>query len=158
MKALEILLSFLMSQGRSAVQSSTEAVTHEIVARTRRVVILLTVTVIAIVLFCSGFSMAYAAAADNWANGVEWSSPRFVMGCALTAASLIALLYALGEKRWLAATGLQAAPAAVPPAPPTPSLESAFALLITEFAQDMKASRERAPETPGPSSPNAPQV
>jgi hypothetical protein len=149
MKFLEILLSFIATQGKSFIQGGTEALSEKIVNNARRVAILLAVIVLAIVLFSTGFSMAYTSAIKNLEENGAWLwSAGVLSGMALAAIALTVLCYSLGEKRWLDATGINAkADATPPPAPPRlldPMLEAALAVLITEFANGLKENRQNA--------------
>lgn len=141
MKILEILFSFLATQGRSLFQTNTEALSKQIVANARRVVTLLTVLVISIALFCSGISMGYSSLVASIAAGDGWVfSPGLVGGLLVAALSFGGLVYSLGEKRWLDATGItREAPSER--RQEGPGLDTAFALLISEIALHLKESR-----------------
>jgi len=156
MKFLEILLSFMTHQGKSFVQTSSEAVSARVAENARRIAMLLSLTAIFITLFCSGFTMAYNAAIGDWDQRMGWSfAPAFIGGLILALIALSGLFYSLGEKRWREAVGADAHdafPASPPPPPAGPSLESAFAVLLVEVINEFKERRKNAPggsgETP----------
>jgi hypothetical protein len=148
MKFLEILLSFLGTQGKAFLQSNTEALTQAIVNNARRVAGLLSGVAVSITLLCVGFSMGFHSVVESYKNGgsLEFSA-GLVAGILLTAASLGALLYFLSEKAWLKATGLQAQPA-VAESSGGPGLDTAIAVLILEISQELKSRREKTADSP----------
>lgn len=151
MKFIEILLAFLASQGKGLFQQNTEAFSEKIINNSRRIVVLLAICVISITLFCCGISLGYTAAVTNLdqGNGWVWSN-AVIGGILLSAISLVGLIYSLGEDRWLNAVGRH-------PEDRTqknreenaPGLESAFAVLISEVAAQLKASRKNAAKDSG---------
>jgi hypothetical protein len=151
MKFLEIFLAFAATQGKSLFQDNTQALSRHIVGNARRVAILLSIAVISITLFCSGTSMGYTALVESidQGDGWEWSA-GLIAGLIMAAISFGGLVYSLGESRWLEATGIPEAEAAAKQKPEGPGLDSAFALLITECALQLKESRSKnAENTPG---------
>lgn len=153
MKFLEILISFLATQGKSFFQANTEALSKTIVNNARRVAILLVGAVVSTTLFCYGVSMGYSALVESYdrGSGFEWSA-GFIAGLVMVAISLVGLFYFLGEKRWLDATGLgeEAPPSSASQQQPQgPGIDTALALLITELAINLKESRHNAHKTQG---------
>lgn len=155
MKFLEILLSFAATQGKSMFQDNTQALSRHIVNNARKVAILLSIAVISITLFCTGTSMGYTALVTGIDQGEGWQwSAGLIAGLIMAAVSFGGLVYSLGESRWLEATGIpEAEAAAAKQKPEGPGLDSAFALLITEFALQLKESRNKhADDAPGETS------
>lgn|GEM_PF-3403867 len=151
MKFLEILLSFAATQGKSMFQENTQSLSRHIAGNARKVAVLLSVTAISITLFCSGVSMGYTALIAGFENGDPWTwSAGLVGGLLLALVAAAGLAYSLGEKRWLAATGV---PDEAPPQikPEGPGLDTAFAMLISEVALHLKESRTHAHESSGES-------
>ncbi len=159
MKFLEILLSFIASQGKAIFQSNAENLSYQIVNNIRRIAILLTITVISISLFCIGFSMGYSGAVISYESFGIWTwSPRVVAGFTLIAISGLGLLYSLGESRWLAATDAEKTTQKTEKSSLNPVLEGAIAVIITELASELKERRRNAPATPNESSRETPQI
>jgi hypothetical protein len=151
MKFLEIFLAFAATQGKTMFQDNTQALSRHIVNNARKVAILLSVAVISITLFCTGTSMGYSALVTGIDQGEGWVwSAGLIAGLILAAVSLGGLFYSLGEARWLEATGIPEAEAAAKQETEGPGLDTAFALLITEFALQLKESRRKhAEDAPG---------
>ncbi|MEO5667285.1 MAG: hypothetical protein ABIR96_04425 [Bdellovibrionota bacterium] len=153
MKIIEILFAFLATQGKSLFQTNTEALSRRMVSNARSVATLLTILVISITLFCSGVSMAYGAVVAGLSQGDGWiCSPGLIAGLIMTLASFAGLLYSLGEKRWLNATGIPTEASEV--RNEGPGLDTAFAFLISEVAMHLKESRKHDQTNPG----DTPQV
>ena len=153
MKFLEILLTFLSTQGKAFLQSNTEALTQSIVNNARKVATLLCGLVISLSLFCIGFSVAFSGVIAYFSHNNEgflvgsqgFFSPAVIGGSSLTLAALVALSQCLSERHWLKATGLAPTVTATPsPITQGPGLDTAIAVLILEIASELKERRSHA--------------
>lgn len=145
MKFLEILISFLVTQGKSFMQSNTEALTHQIVNNARRVTLLLATIVISITLFCIGFSMAYAAVVSGFDQSLWTWSPHLTGGLVLVMASVIGLACSFSERRWLDATGLNPREKEAAKESSTTPMETAIAMILVEVANELRERRKSTP-------------
>ncbi len=147
MKFIEILLSFLTTQGSWLLQSGTSAVSRKMVDNARKIAVLLALSAIGIALFCSGFMMTYS----NLIAGLEQQEslilkPGLIGGIILVALAISLLVYSLGEKRWIHA--VEATGHAHSHSNGEPTLQTAAALLIVEIAQELKERRIHASKNP----------
>ena len=160
MKFLEILLSFITSQGKAFVNSNTETLSQHIVNNARRIFILISLTLISITLFCVGFSMAYRGLVIGYEHGDGWQwSASVIGGLILAVISALGLCRSLSEKSWMAATNIDTQNVtSTIHTQSGPTLESAFAILITEIALEIRERHKNAPETSNASSRDHSQV
>ena len=149
MKFLEILLSFISTQGSSLFQSGSDAVSRKVTENARKVAILLAIAVIGITLFCSGFNMAYSAIVSGFEriDGFAWST-SLSGGLILVVVAILTLVYSLGEKRWVAAVNAHPEERPTHNDAPGAALQSAIALLIVEIAHELKERRNTHAERP----------
>jgi len=158
MKFFEILLGFLSQQGRSALHENAEAVARQVADNARKVSRLLAFTVIFIILFCSGFTMAYTAlvaSIQHPENG--WLSATLIGGIALAIASAAGMAYSLGERRWQSAMNAEKVEAPKHEAPPQPSpIENAIAVVLLEVVNELRERRKHAAAPTPPTSSETP--
>lgn len=147
MKILEILLAFLSTQGKAFFAANTEAVGERIANNARRVAMLISANVIAVVLFCAGFKMAYSDAVATFEKGYGWSwTPGVIGGLILTSLASVGLWWSFSEDRWRRAVSSESEERAreeeAQAAGPSP-IENAIAVILLEIAHEMRARRSK---------------
>lgn len=150
MKILEILLAFLSTQGKAFFAANTEAVGERIANNARRVAMLISANVIAVVLFCAGFKMAYGDVVATLKDGYGWTwTPGLIGGLILTSLASIGLWWSFSEDRWRRAVSSEGEESAREKEGSSGSrsgggspIENAIAVILLEIAQEMRSRRK----------------
>lgn len=156
MKILEILLSFLSTQGKAFFAANTEAVGERIANNARRVAMLISANVIAVVLFCAGFNMAYSDVVATFEKGYGWSwTPGTIGGLVLTSIASVGLWWSFSEDRWRRAVSSESEEREREEgarASSSSPIENAIAVILLEIAREMRARRAQAKSSGGDNS------
>lgn len=149
-RILELIMAFKFGQTGGLAEKSQE-LTANVVNHVRHIVTIALIAIAALALFCVGVSMMLEDVLKNIdLHGAFTSTATFYGSLALTLITLGTICYCMREKTWLKVTGIekeeekrsQASSASTSP------METALALVITDFVQERQHQRSQEKTTP----------